>query len=74
MQAMQGKQWDAAIAAFNNATEMDPKQSVIWAQLADAYSQSASQKTGAEAQAALDKGTEAFSKALELKPDDAAYA
>jgi tetratricopeptide (TPR) repeat protein len=72
MQAMQGKQWDAAIATFNKAAEMDPKQSVIWAQLADAYSQAASQKTGADAQASLDKGIEAFGKALELKPDDAA--
>jgi len=72
MQAMQGKQWDAAIASFNKAAEVDPKQSVIWAQLADAYSQSASQKTGADAQASLDKGLEAYGKALELKPDDAA--
>jgi tetratricopeptide (TPR) repeat protein len=72
MQAMQGKQWDAAIASFNKAAETDPKQSVIWAQLADAYSQSASQKTGADAQASLDKGMEAYGKALELKPDDAA--
>jgi tetratricopeptide (TPR) repeat protein len=72
MTAMQTKQWDAAIAAFAKASEMDPKQSVIWAQLADAYSQSAAQKTGADSQAALDKGLEAFTKALELKPDDAA--
>jgi tetratricopeptide (TPR) repeat protein len=72
MAAMQGKQWDAAIAAFNKANEMDPKQSVIWAQLADAYSQSASQKTGADQQAALDKTLESYTKALELKPDDAA--
>ena len=72
MQAMQGKQWDAAIAAFTKATEADPKQSVIWAQLADAYAQSATQKTGADAQAALDKGIESFGKAIELKPDDAA--
>ncbi|MBZ5592727.1 MAG: carboxypeptidase regulatory-like domain-containing protein [Acidobacteriia bacterium] len=72
MTAMQVKQWDAAIAAFTKANELDPKQSTIWAQLADAYSQSASQKTGADQQAALDKGLEAFTKALELKPDDAA--
>ena len=72
MAAMQGKQWDTAIAAFNKANEMDPKQSVIWAQLADAYNQSALTKTGADQQATLDKGIEAFGKALELKPDDAA--
>jgi tetratricopeptide (TPR) repeat protein len=72
MTAMQGKQYDAAIAAFANANEMDPKQNVIWAQLADAYMQSSGQKTGADQQAALDKGLEAYTKALELKPDDAA--
>jgi len=72
MTAMQTKQWDSAIAAFTKANELDPKQTVIWAQLADAYSQSASQKTGADQQAALDKGLEAYGKAIELKPDDAA--
>jgi tetratricopeptide (TPR) repeat protein len=73
MAAMQGKQWDAAIDAFNKANEMDPKQNVIWAQLAEAYVQSSATKTGAEQQAAMTKGLEAFAKALELKPDDAAY-
>jgi len=73
MAAVQSQQWDAAIAAFNKANEMDPKQVVIWARLADAYMQSGAQKTGADQQAAYDKGLEAFSKAIELKPDDAAY-
>ena len=52
---------------------MDPKQVVIWARLADAYMQSGATKTGADQQAAYDKGLEAFNKAIELKPDDAAY-
>jgi tetratricopeptide (TPR) repeat protein len=73
MQNMSAKNWDAAIAAFNKANEMDPKQTVIWAQLAEAYVQSASAKTGADQEAAMGKGLEAFTKALELKPDDAAY-
>src|SRR5579872_2074944 len=73
MTAMQGQQWDAAIAAFTKANEMDPKQTVIWAHLADAYMQSAAQKTGAEQQPVLEKGLEAYTKAIELKPDDAAY-
>ena len=72
MTAMQTKQYDAAIAAFEKANEVDPKQNVIWAQLADAYIQSSAQKTGADQQAALDKGLGAYTKALELKPDDAA--
>jgi tetratricopeptide (TPR) repeat protein len=73
MAAMQAKQYDAAVAAFNKANEMDPKQTAIWAQLADANMQLAAQKTGAEQQAALDKGLEAYTKAIELKPDDAAF-
>ena len=73
MSAMQGKQWDAAIDAFNKANELDPKQNVIWAQLAEAYVQSSATKAGAEQQAAMTKGLDAFAKALELKPDDAAY-
>jgi tetratricopeptide (TPR) repeat protein len=73
MAAMQGKQWDAAIDAFTKATGMDPKQNVIWAQLAEAQMQSSATKTGAEQQAAVAKGLDAFTKALELKPDDAAY-
>jgi tetratricopeptide (TPR) repeat protein len=73
MQAMSGKQWDAAIAAFSKAGEMDPKQNVIWAQLAEAYMQSSAQKTGAEQQAAMDKGLQAYTKALEINPNDPAY-
>ncbi len=73
MAAMQGKQWDAAIDAFSKANEMDPKQNVIWAQLAEAYVQSSATKTGADQEAAMGKGLDAFAKALELKPDDAAY-
>src|SRR5690242_16606386 len=34
MQAMTAKQFDAAVAAFVKASEMDPKQNVVWAQLA----------------------------------------
>jgi tetratricopeptide (TPR) repeat protein len=71
MTAMQGKQWDAAIDAFNKANAMDPKQSVIWAHLADSYMFAGAEKTGPDQEAAFGKGMEAFSKAIELKPDDA---
>lgn len=71
MNAMQGKQWDAAIDAFTKANAMDPKQSVIWAHLADSYMFAGAEKTGADQEAAFGKGMEAFNKAIELKPDDA---
>jgi tetratricopeptide (TPR) repeat protein len=46
---------------------------VIWANLADSYTQLAKTKTGAEQEAALTKGFEAWAKAIELKADDPAY-
>ena len=40
MEAMKTKQWDAAIQAFTKAGELDPKQHVIWGNLAEVYSES----------------------------------
>src|SRR5262249_48872984 len=37
MDALKGKQWDGAVDAFKKASEMDAKQHVIWAQLAESY-------------------------------------
>ena len=71
--AMDAKQYDAAIESFEKAKGMDPNQHVIWANLADAYTASAKTKTGADQQGMFDKGIEDYKKALELKPDDAAY-
>lgn len=73
MQALQAKQFDQAVEAFIKAGEMDAKQHVVWAHLADAYIGQGSEKTGAEQEALLNKGLEAYVKALELKPDEAAY-
>jgi tetratricopeptide (TPR) repeat protein len=72
-EALNSKQWDAAVDAFKKGTELDPNQHVIWAYLADAYTGQAAAKTGAEKQAATDAALAAYGKALELKPDDAAY-
>jgi tetratricopeptide (TPR) repeat protein len=73
MEAMRTKQWDAAIASFTKASEIDPKQHVVWAQLADSYINLAAGKVGAEQEPLMAKGFENWAKALELKPDDAAY-
>jgi tetratricopeptide (TPR) repeat protein len=73
MQALQAKQFDQAAETFIKAAEMDPKQHVVWAHLADAYIGQGSEKTGAEQEALLNKGLDAYVKALELKPDEAAY-
>lgn len=71
--ALEGKQYDAAIEAFTKASTLDEKQVVVWGGLADAYVAVAGQKKGEEASAAYEKGFTAFRKAIELKPDDAAY-
>ncbi|MCL5743124.1 MAG: carboxypeptidase regulatory-like domain-containing protein [Acidobacteria bacterium] len=73
MEAMKTKQFDVAITAFTKATELDAKQHVVWAQLAEAYMQLGGTKTGADQEAAYGKGLEAYAKAMELKPEDAAY-
>jgi tetratricopeptide (TPR) repeat protein len=73
MEAMKTKQWDPAIAAFTKAGEMDPKQHVIWGNLAEVYSEISKTKTGAEKDAALAKAYENYKKAIELAPTDANY-
>lgn len=73
MESLKTKQYDAAVQSFAKASEMDPKQHVIWAQLAESYMGVAASKTGQEQTDAFAKGMEAYNKALELKPDDAAY-
>lgn len=71
--ALDAKQYDSAIENLEKAKEMSPDQNVIWGNLADAYAGAAKTKTGADQQAMLDKGSECYKKAIELKPDDAAY-
>ncbi|MBI4874140.1 MAG: carboxypeptidase regulatory-like domain-containing protein [Acidobacteria bacterium] len=73
MDALKARQFDAAVESFAKASEMDPKQHVVWAQLAEAYVGLGTTKTGAEQDAIMAKGLEAYGKAMELKPDDAGY-
>jgi tetratricopeptide (TPR) repeat protein len=73
VEALKAQKFDDAVTSLSKAAEMDPKQHVVWAQLADAYLGQAKTKTGAEQTALMDKGFEAYGKAIELKPDDAGY-
>jgi tetratricopeptide (TPR) repeat protein len=73
MEALKTKQFDVAIAAFEKAGTHDPKQHVVWGNLAEAYSEMGKTKTGPEADAALTKSVENYNKALELLPNDANY-
>jgi len=61
--ALINKQYDEAIRLFKEASDKDPTQHVIFANLADAYSQAKK----------YDDAAAAYQKAIELKPDEAAY-
>jgi tetratricopeptide (TPR) repeat protein len=69
--AMQNKDFDAAVASLTKASELDPKQLAVWQHLAEALVEVAVKKTGAEFDAGMAKGVEAYAKALELNPSDA---
>ena len=70
--AMEEKKYQEAVDQFKKAAEMDATQNVIWAQLADASLQLATTKPE-EAEALRKQGFDAYKKAIELKPDEAAY-
>jgi len=70
--ALQAKKYDEAVTSLAKASELDPKQIAVWAQLADAYVGLASTKTGPEFDATMAKGLEAYGKAIELNPNDGA--
>lgn len=72
-EAEAAKNWDVAIDNFTKATSIDGNQHVVWSHLADSYIARSGGKTGAEQQADIDKGVEAYKKAIEIKPDDPGY-
>ncbi|HWR49598.1 MAG TPA: carboxypeptidase regulatory-like domain-containing protein [Bryobacteraceae bacterium] len=71
--ALEAKQYDAAIQSFTKAGELDPKQHVVWARLADAYMALGKTKTGQEQTDAFNKGVETWAKAISLNPTDGGY-
>src|ERR1035438_5465835 len=56
--AMQSKDYAAAVDSLTKASELDPKQVAVWAQLADAHVNAATGKTGADFDAEMAKGIE----------------
>jgi tetratricopeptide (TPR) repeat protein len=65
-EAVNAKNWAGAIEAFETATKLDPKQHVVWGNLADAY-------LARKGPGDLEKGIDAYKQAVELKGDDPAY-
>ncbi len=72
MTALNEKKYDDAVAAFVKASEAGPDQMAVWAQLGESYMGQAQGKTGADFDQITAKALEAYSKAIALKPDDAA--
>jgi tetratricopeptide (TPR) repeat protein len=73
MEAKNAKNYPLAIENLEKASTMAPNQHVVWAQLAESYISLSDTKTGAEQQAAIDKGIAAYAKAVEIKVDDPNY-
>ena len=71
MTALQGKQYDQAIAAFQKAAAIDANQMAVWTNLADAYIKNSEGKTGPAFDDNIQKGLETYAKAVAMKPDDA---
>ncbi|MCX6621402.1 MAG: carboxypeptidase regulatory-like domain-containing protein [Acidobacteria bacterium] len=71
--ALEAKDYQAAVDAFKKAGELDPKQNVVWASLAESYGGLVRKQAGAEREQTLLLAAQTWAKAIELKPDDAAY-
>jgi Tfp pilus assembly protein PilF len=70
--ALAAKNYDVAVEQLKKASEIDASQNVIWTQLAEAYIGQAGTKPAAEQDAIRQQGLDAYKKAIELKPEDAA--
>ncbi len=73
MDAMDARNYKAAIAGFEKAGEIDPKQVAPWAKLGEAKSKYAETLRGDEAKSARAGSIEAYLKALEVQPDNAGF-
>ena len=70
MEAAQAKNWNVAIENFIKAGEVDPTQEAVWANLANVYSMRAESQRGPAAVADYGRASEAYAKAVALKPLD----
>jgi Tfp pilus assembly protein PilF len=72
MESLRSKNFEAAVDSLSKAGEIDPKQTVVWGNLAEAYMGLVATKPPTEQPPLLAKAMESYQKAIELKPDDAA--
>ena len=68
--ALEQKQYDQAVENLNKAAGLDATQIAVWSRLAEAYTELAKTKTGADFDANMGHALESYGKALALKPED----
>lgn len=73
MTAKQAGDFDAAIAAFKEASALDPEQHVVLAQLADVQVAAADKKVGDERTQLLEDAAASYGKAITVSPETASY-
>jgi Tfp pilus assembly protein PilF len=73
MKAKTAKSWDAAIDSLKKASEIAPKQHVVWANLGEVYASRAETKKGSDQDGDIKESLVAYTKAVELKPEDSVY-
>jgi tetratricopeptide (TPR) repeat protein len=73
MLAKETKDFAGAVEKFKAATDLDPEQHVVWAQLADAQLSLAQTKTGDERNQVLNDAVASYDKAITLQPTNGAY-
>lgn len=73
MQARNAKNWQTAVENLAKAAEIDGTQDVVWANLADSQAELAGTKTGEDRISIMQDAIASYKKAIELKPENAAY-
>jgi superkiller protein 3 len=73
MVAKEMKDYPAAVEKFKAASEIDPEQHVVWAQLADVQLSLGQTKVGDERTQALEGAVASYDRAIALEPTNGAY-
>ena len=73
MVALKTNNFPVAVESLTKASEMDPNQHVIWANLGEAQSQFARRKTGADRTKLYEDAIASYDKAIEIDPTNASY-
>ena len=73
MVALKTKNLPVAVQSLTKASELDPSQHVVWANLGEAQSQFALSKAGADRTKLYEDSIASYNRAIELDPTSAAY-